>query len=44
MRIKGKIAGVDIVQPGQTEPATTFAAILENGHWYMGDVPDSEIP
>jgi hypothetical protein len=44
VRIEGEKAGVDVVQPGQTEPATTFGAILEDGHWFLADIPDAEIP
>jgi hypothetical protein len=44
VRIKGKLAGIDILQPGQTEPALTLAAVRENGHWFLKDIPDSKTP
>jgi hypothetical protein len=44
VRIKGAVAGVDIVQPGQTEPAGTLAAVREDGHWFLKDIPESKTP
>jgi hypothetical protein len=44
VRIKGEKAGIDLVQPGQTKPATTLGAVLENGQWRLKDLEDSEIP
>jgi hypothetical protein len=44
VRIVGSRAGIDIVQPGQSEPATTLGAVKENGSWRLADLKDSEIP
>jgi hypothetical protein len=44
VRIEGDIAGVDIHQPGQPEPALTIAAVREGGRWLLEDVPDAQIP
>jgi hypothetical protein len=35
VRIEGDVASVDVVQPGQTEPATTITAVRENGGWAL---------
>jgi hypothetical protein len=44
VRIRGKKAGVDIVQPGQTEPALTLVAVRDGGRWRLEDVADDEAP
>jgi hypothetical protein len=44
VRIEGDIAGVDIHQPGQKQPATTLAVVRTDGGWYLEDVPDAKIP
>lgn len=44
VRIEGKTAGVDIVQPGQAKPATTLAAVREDGGWRLKDLPDARTP
>jgi hypothetical protein len=44
VRIEGDTAGVDLVQPGQTEPAMTVAVVHENGVWALKDIPDAQIP
>ena len=44
VRIKGDIAGVDLVQPGQTEPAVTLGVVRENGEWLLEDMDDGDVP
>jgi hypothetical protein len=44
VRIKRDKAGVDIVQPGQTEPSLTLVAVREGQRWRLEDVPDSQAP
>ena len=44
VRIEGDVAGVDIHQSGQAEPAATLAVVRTNGGWYLEDIPDAEIP
>jgi hypothetical protein len=44
VRIKRNRAGVDIVQPGQTEPALTLVAVREGRRWRLEDVPDNQAP
>lgn len=44
VRVKGDVAGADVVQPGQQQPATTLAAVRENSQWFLKDLPDGEIP
>ena len=44
IRIEGSKAGADVRQPGQEEPVLTLAAVRENGHWLLQDVPDEETP
>ena len=35
VRIEGDVAGVDIHQSGQKEPATTLAVVRTDGGWYL---------
>jgi hypothetical protein len=44
VRIRGSLAGIDIVQPGQTEPATTLGAVKRDGEWLLEDIPDGKTP
>jgi hypothetical protein len=44
VRIEGAKAGIDVVQPGQKEAALTIAAVREDGHWLLKDVPDEQTP
>jgi hypothetical protein len=44
VRVRGKTAEVDVVQPGQTRPAATLAAVERDGKWYLRDTSDAEIP
>ncbi len=44
VRIEGDVAGVDIHQSGQKEPATTLAVVRTDGGWYLEDVPDAKTP
>jgi hypothetical protein len=44
VRIDGDVAGVDIHQKGQSEPATTLAVVRTDGGWYLEDVPDGKTP
>ena len=44
VRVRGDVAGVDLVQPGQSEPVTTVAAVREGDRWRLEDVPDEKIP
>jgi hypothetical protein len=44
VRIRGDVAGVDLVQPGQTEAAATLAAVKRDGKWYLQDMPDEKVP
>lgn len=44
VRIEGDLAGVDLVQPGQSEPALTLAAKRVRDRWRMIDVPDAQVP
>ena len=42
VRISGDRADVDIVQPGQSEAATTLVAIKRDGAWLLEDVPEDD--
>ena len=44
VRIEHDKAGVDIVQPGQTEPVLTLVAVRDAGRWRLEDVPDDQAP
>src|SRR3954454_439355 len=44
VRIKGELAGVDLVQPGRTKLLGKLAAVRENGQWRLKDIKDSKIP
>ena len=44
VRIEGEKAGIDLVQPGQDEPALTLGAVMADGEWRLEDMKDSEIP
>jgi|SRR4051812_18954638 hypothetical protein len=44
VRIKGHLAGIDLVQPGQTKPALTFGAVLEDGEWRLKEMDDAKVP
>jgi hypothetical protein len=44
VRIRGDLAGVDLVHPGQSKPALTLAARREAGRWLLDDVPDKKVP
>jgi hypothetical protein len=44
VRIKGDIAGVDIVVPSNTSANLRLGAVKENGKWLLRDVPNAQIP
>jgi hypothetical protein len=44
VRIKGNLAGVDLVQPGQTKPVMTLSAVKRHGEWVLEDMKDSKVP
>jgi hypothetical protein len=44
VRFRNGVAGVDILQPGQTEPATTLAAKKFGDRWLLVDIPDEQTP
>jgi hypothetical protein len=45
VRIRGEIAGVDMHQPGQAQPAATLAAVLDvDGRWRLQDTEASQTP
>jgi hypothetical protein len=44
VRIKGDLAGIDLVQPGHTRPALVLAAVRENGEWRLEDMDESKVP
>jgi hypothetical protein len=44
VRIRGDVAGIDLVQPGQTKPALKAAAVRDGGAWRLESMPDDEIP
>ena len=44
VRIRGNVAGIDLVQPGQTEPLTTLGAVKQHGEWLLEDMKESKIP
>jgi hypothetical protein len=44
VRIKGAVAGIDIVQGSQTTVATTLAAVRDGGEWKLKDLPDAQTP
>jgi hypothetical protein len=44
VRVKGKVAGIDLIPKGATKPRTTIAAVVENGEWKLKDIPDEDIP
>ena len=44
IRIEGDKAGIDVHPPGHEEDALTLAAVRENGHWLLQDLPDKQTP
>lgn len=44
IRVQGPLAGIDVVQPGQTKPAITLAAVKRDGRWFLQDVADARTP
>lgn len=44
VRVRGDLAAVDLVQPGQRRPALTLAAVREDRRWLLEDVPDERLP
>jgi hypothetical protein len=44
VRIRGNVAGVDIMHPSQKGPASTLAAVKDNGEWRLQDMEESKIP
>ena len=44
VRIDGSKAGIDVLQPGQDEPAVTLVAVKEGATWRLEDVPDTQAP
>jgi hypothetical protein len=44
VRIRGNVAGIDLVQPGQNKPFTTLGAVKQHGEWLLEDMKDSKIP
>jgi hypothetical protein len=44
VRIRGNVAGIDLLQPGQTEPVTTLGAVKQHGEWLLQDMKESKIP
>jgi hypothetical protein len=44
VRIRGDVAAVDLVQPGQKDPAITVSAVRENGRWLLENVPEEKLP
>ena len=44
VRIRGNVAGIDLIQPGQTEPVTTLGAVKRHGEWLLAGMEENEIP
>ncbi len=44
VRIRGGVAAVDLVQPGQKKPALTLGAVREDGRWLLENVPEEKLP
>jgi len=44
VRVRGDLAGVDLVQPGADEPDLTLAARRVRDRWRVEDVPDAQVP
>ena len=44
VRIRGRVAAVDLVQPGQRKPALTLGAVREDGRWLLENVPGEKLP
>jgi len=44
VRIRGNVAGIDLLQPGQTKPVTTLGAVKQGGKWLLADMNESKIP
>jgi hypothetical protein len=44
VRIRGNVAGIDLLQPGQTKPVTTLGAVKQHGEWLLEDMKESKIP
>jgi hypothetical protein len=44
VRIRGNVAGIDLLQPGQTEPVTTLGAVKQHGQWLLEDMKENKIP
>jgi hypothetical protein len=44
VRVRGQVAGIDLVQPGQTRALARIAAIRVSGRWLLQDIEDAKIP
>ena len=45
VRIRGRRAGVDLVQPGQKKPFLTLGAVRQRtGRWLLEELPNRQIP
>jgi hypothetical protein len=44
VRIRGVVAAVDLVRPGQDEPVLTLSAVREGGRWLLENVPEPKLP
>jgi hypothetical protein len=44
VRIKGPLAGIDLIAQGEPGPRITLGAVRENGQWRLKDLPKHLVP
>lgn len=44
VRVRGGKASVDLMAPDAAKPVATLGAMIENGQWWLADIPESEMP
>jgi len=44
VRIRGGKASVDLMAPDAAKPVATLGAMIENGQWWLADLPESDMP
>ena len=44
VRVRGGKASVDLMAPDAAKPVATLGAMIENGQWWLADLPESDMP
>jgi hypothetical protein len=44
VRVRGGKASVDLMAPDAAKPVATLGAKIENGQWWLADLPESDMP